>query len=64
MVMRPSLCVEGRQRKGAQKALTQMVEWLSLPCEEKGQRRDMLREGETDMTPSERAEGGSVSGSG
>ena len=26
-----------------------MVEWLSLPCEEKGQRRDMLREGKTDI---------------
>lgn len=26
-----------------------MVEWLSLSCEEKGQRRDMLREDKTDM---------------
>ena len=26
------------------KALTQLVDWLSLSCEEKGRREDMLRE--------------------
>ena len=38
------------ERRGGVKALTQLVDWLSLSCEEKGQREDTLREGETGET--------------
>lgn len=33
-----------KSRRGGVKALTQLVDWLSLSCEEKGRREDMLRE--------------------
>lgn len=38
---------EGGERVGS---LTQLVDWLSLSCEEKGQRQDMLREGKAGVT--------------
>ena len=51
MVMRSSLGNEGREGEEAgAKVLTQLVDWLSLSCEEKGQREDMLREGKTGKT--------------
>lgn len=44
-VMGPSLGLGGRKsRRRGVKALTQLVDWLSLSCEEKGRREDMLRE--------------------
>lgn len=49
VVMGSSLDNEGREGEEA-KVLTQLVDWLSLSCEEKGQREDMLREGKTGET--------------
>lgn len=43
--MGPSLGLGGREsRRGGVEALTQLVDWLSLSCKEKGWREDMLRE--------------------
>lgn len=51
VVMRDALgACGGEGGTGGAEALTQMVEWLFLPCEEKGQRGDVLREGRTDVT--------------
>ena len=43
--MGPSVGLGGREsRRGGVEALTQLVNWLSLSCEEKGRREDVLRE--------------------
>lgn len=59
----PHCTLKGGKERG-HKALTQMVEWLSLPCEEKGQRGDALRRGQDWRATSEGVDGGSVLGSG
>lgn len=50
VVLGSSLGGEGREGGGGVKSLTQLVHWLSLPCEEKGQREDTLRESKSGVT--------------
>lgn len=44
VVMGSSVGAERKEGGEGVRSLTQLVDWLSLSCEEKGQKQDMLRE--------------------